>query len=458
MRRTTPLTAATLLGLALLSPTTGAQAAGETCRGEAATIVGSGSTLIGTEGRDVIVSGKATDISTLGGDDLVCVAPDRPNANVISVDAGAGNDLVDTTASPSGYYFSVGLGTGADTFAGGPSADTVTTGAVATEGIDTDRDDVRTGDGGDGVTTGATDQPNHDVVDTGTGDDRVTLVTWRTAADALVTGGAGKDTLFTTSRPVEAEVSADMATGILTGISARPEVQDVSARFSSFEGLDLDIDDEALTYRGTTGSDSLHLTGHRAFQPHLVAELLGGDDVLVLEGVPLASPSRIDGGTGDDEVIAAQKDGSLELNLGYYKRYVVDGVKAASVAGLEDAFLLAPEVIMVGSNADNELAFAGCRATVSGGHGRDTLANVHDYRFEGYTFDCKARATIKGGPDKDRLRGGQGRDLLRGEGGNDALEGRRGNDVLVGGGGRDTADGGEGRDRCTAERERGCER
>ena len=40
MRRTTPLTAAAMLGLALLAPTTSASAAGETCRGEAATLVG----------------------------------------------------------------------------------------------------------------------------------------------------------------------------------------------------------------------------------------------------------------------------------------------------------------------------------------------------------------------------------------------------------------------------------
>lgn len=465
MRRTTTLSVAGLLGLALLIPTASATAAGETCRGEAATIVGTGSTVTGTEGRDVIVTGRAIDVHALGGDDLVCVTPRSTGTNVADVDAGTGDDVVDTSGAPGTYYVTVILGAGADTFVGGPSSDRVTTGDLATEGIDADRDDVRTGGGGDQVTTGtsvptgAVEAPNRDVVDTGTDADQVVLVTWSTAPDGLVTGGEGRDTLVTTTVPVQVEVFADMTGGTLHGIANhRLDEDGVAAHFSSFEGLDLDIYDEALVYRGTTGSDSLHLSGHRAFQPHLDADLLGGDDLLVLEGVPLASPSLIDAGTGDDEVIAAQKDGSLELNLGYYKRYVVDGVRAASVAGLEDAFLLAPEVTMVGSNADNDLAFAGCRATLSGGHGRDTLANVHDYWFESYTFDCRARATINGGPDRDRLRGGQGRDLLRGEGGNDVLEGRGGNDVLLGGGGRDTADGGKGRDRCVAERERRCER
>ena len=61
MRRTTPptasLTTAGLLGLALLAPVAWASpaaAAAETCRGEVATIVGTGPTVTGTEGRDVI--------------------------------------------------------------------------------------------------------------------------------------------------------------------------------------------------------------------------------------------------------------------------------------------------------------------------------------------------------------------------------------------------------------------
>ena len=63
MRRTTTLTAAGLIGLALLVPTSASSsetASGEICAGEAATIVGSAPTVTGTEGRDVIVTGPAT--------------------------------------------------------------------------------------------------------------------------------------------------------------------------------------------------------------------------------------------------------------------------------------------------------------------------------------------------------------------------------------------------------------
>ena len=133
--RTTILTAAGLLGLAMLSPLTAASAAGETCRGEAATIVGSGPAVTGTDGRDVVVSDGATDIDTLGGDDLICVVPGATNPWVpttVDVDAGAGDDVVDTsTVRPTPGTFIVVLGAGADTYVGGGGADEVTTGTRA---------------------------------------------------------------------------------------------------------------------------------------------------------------------------------------------------------------------------------------------------------------------------------------------------------------------------------------
>src|SRR5687768_17154701 len=123
MRRTTTLTAATMLGLAVLVPTTTATAAGETCRGEAATLVGTGPTLSGTEGRDVIVTGSATAVDALGGDDLICIVPARVSSNVLLVVSGAGADVVDTAAVSDDYYVDTVLGAGADTFVGGAADD-----------------------------------------------------------------------------------------------------------------------------------------------------------------------------------------------------------------------------------------------------------------------------------------------------------------------------------------------
>jgi Ca2+-binding RTX toxin-like protein len=466
MRRTTSLTAATLLGLALLAPTTSATAAAETCRGEAATLVGTGPTITGTEGRDVIVSGKATTVSGLGGDDLICVAPARVSSNVLDVDAGAGNDTVDTAGAPNSYYVTVVLGAGADTFVGGASNDRVTTGDPATEGIDADRDDVRSGDGVDQVTTGISvpagypgDAPNRDVVDAGAADDRVTLVTWSMAPDGLVTGGEGRDTLVTTTVPVKAEVFADMTAGTLHGIANHPlDYDGVQARFSSFEGLDLEVAGEVVTYRGTAGDDRLELTVKDicCVPTSLHADTLDGDDQLLLHNAILGSPSSIDMGLGRDQVVAGRDDGRLGLDL--KRGALTAGNGAVTVAGIEDAFLMAPRVEMVGDNVENDLLFNGCTATIVGGHGDDYLTNVAgDPWWEEYEFDCRASSRMFGGPGTDRIRGGQGRDRLVGDGDRDRLEGRGGDDVLLGGRGRDAADGGKGGDRCVAERELRCE-
>lgn len=105
----TTLTIAGLLGSALLVPTQVANAVGETCRGEAATIVGSpgdpallGSDgITGTEGRDVVVTNGATKVSTLGGDDVICVtAGGASSVKRVVIDAGAGDDIVEGTTAP----------------------------------------------------------------------------------------------------------------------------------------------------------------------------------------------------------------------------------------------------------------------------------------------------------------------------------------------------------------------
>ena len=126
LRRTTTLTAGlagtVLAGASLLVLPT-ASAAVATCRGEAATIVGTTPTLQGTDGRDVIVTGSSTDVRAGAGDDLVCVTGTGANANVVDLDAGPGDDVVDSTAMPRGYYLTAILGDGSDTVVGGTGGD-----------------------------------------------------------------------------------------------------------------------------------------------------------------------------------------------------------------------------------------------------------------------------------------------------------------------------------------------
>lgn len=110
--RTTTLAAAGLLTLALLTTPAGAATDDTpTCRGEVATAVGTSPTVTGTDGDDVIVSGAATEIRGLGGDDSICVSGSAA-ASLLDVDAGAGDDVVllEPTSVGSGSRVDAGEG------------------------------------------------------------------------------------------------------------------------------------------------------------------------------------------------------------------------------------------------------------------------------------------------------------------------------------------------------------
>jgi Ca2+-binding RTX toxin-like protein len=479
--RTTTLAAVGLLGLALLTPAYSASAAAETCRGEVATIVGTGPTLTGTEGRDVVVTGTATIVDALGGDDLICATGGATTH--LEIAAGYGNDVVDTTALASERDVTVDLGAGADVFEGGAADETVGTGFIPTSaGIDADPDVVRARGGDDRVMFGASGNPLVDVVDLGPGDDVATVVRFAMDEGASLVGGEGTDRIavdFTGS----GASSLDMAAGIV-----RTDDGDDHriGRFTSFESADISTTwpggsgawgPDTVSYRGTTGDDVVTLRlDQTASDPDVTVQTFGGDDQVLFTNTP-TSDTRVDTGRGEDLLVAAGPNGSMQLDLarGVWRSERFFGpdpaywgptpeVVVSAVDNVENAFLMAPEVKLVGDDRANDLSFNACRATLRGGAGADRLSAVAEDRWwNTFSYDCsalaiKAGATMAGGPGRDRLRGGAGKDELRGDAGSDVLRGRAGTDVLLGGRDTDKADGGKGRDRCTAERERRCER
>ena len=489
MRRAAPLTAAGLLGLALLAPMSSVSAAGETCRGEAATHVGTGPTLIGTEGRDVIVTGTASVVNALGGDDVICVSRSVASPNLLDLDAGAGNDFVDATAPTTDYSGRVTLGPGSDAFTGSAARDVVYTGATpdpedlsVPPGSDTDTDRVDTWEGADLVVSGSAGAASHDVVALGADDDALYLASAELAVGALMAGADGDDRLrFGTGT---GDATLDQTLGTLTTAAG-------TATVASFEAITVEAGPGTLTYRGSPGNDSI--TVHPvAGTPTLDLATAAGQDHIVVEPATIAAGSTIDGGTGRNKLVAANRSGSMEIDL-EQGRLLVDG-RLSTVANLQDATFYVPEVTMTGNSRGNILAFSGCAGVLTGGNGRDQLLNVYDGYFESYGFDCRARTTMSGGAAADRIRGGQGGDRLFGGNGSDTIEGRGGNDrirgnagpdeldggegrddirggsgrdtlvgrpgrdTLVGQGGSDSADGKDGRDRCIAEREQHCER
>ena len=110
-------------------------------------------------------------------------------------DAGPGDDTVDATSST--WSSNVSLGTGVDTFVGGPGQDFVSTAPEgsdfpAPDPADTEHDVISTGRRSDQVLSGSLGQPNTDQIATGRGNDRIHLegLDHDTSLDA----GAGKNT------------------------------------------------------------------------------------------------------------------------------------------------------------------------------------------------------------------------------------------------------------------------
>ncbi|WP_374454439.1 calcium-binding protein [Nocardioides sp.] len=455
MRRTTTLTVAGLLGLALLGPATSATAAGETCRGEAATIVGTpNKNIVGTEGRDVIVTNRSQDVTTLGGDDLVCITgPDqgRGTERPVDIDTGPGNDVVDGTAARD-WPASGTLGTGADTFYGGGAGDYLDAGTRSADyaHLDADRDVLLGGGGGDSFVSGQEGLPNTDVVDLGSGGD---YLSWNgpTADGGTVSGGAGTDTLsFVTGAH---DLAVDNVTGRLTEDGSPSLPWSGVESFSIWPTHEDPID---LAFTGTAADDFLTLYAASAV---VTADLAGGADDFTSSSL-LLDGTVVDAGSGRDDLYVLDRDRDLFLDLRAEQLLARDATTStdAVVRGFEDADVHARMVDVKGTGAGNDIGVSACSGVVRGRGGDDTISRRYEYWYE-TSPGCRERYKLDGGSGADELKGQSGDDTLIGGPGKDLLEGANGNDVLRGGAGRDRADGGDGRrDRCSAEREKRCER
>jgi Ca2+-binding RTX toxin-like protein len=426
-----------VLGASLLAPTGLANAAGETCRGEAATIVGTGALVLGTEGRDVIVSGVASTVESYGGDDLVCLAGTASSS--IRADAGTGDDLVDTTATTVDRV-DVSLGPGADTFYGGPADDVVhaSSDPVALT-PDIERDVVVTGAGDDHVTTGQHGAPNDDLLDLGDGDDVAAWYGATPSDPANVAGGGGRDQLRLRLLP------GDWLVRNPSGLAERDGAAVV--RWTAVERFRFDRTEQnagRVDYFGTHAGDEVEVHADR---PELVPGALrvgfgSGDDTLTISGT--TGPGSLwAGGPGSNRLVFATAAPSLWLDMAAYRLDLgsTRGTTAeVDVYRFDDVHLMARRIWVKGTTDDDTIHTTACRQRVNGDAGNDTIAAVADDQFDTYVFGCRGRA---------RFRGDKGKDSLRGSPGPDRLDG---------GGGRDRATGRAGRDRCVAEVRRSCER
>ncbi|RYB93768.1 hypothetical protein EUA93_04975 [Nocardioides oleivorans] len=424
MRSLVPVLTTVALAASLSAVVSPASAAGETCRGVAATISGTG-TLTGTEGNDVIVADDALTVNALGGNDLVCITGDTNT----SVYGGAGDDVVDATLATVGT--SATLGAGADTYLGSAGSDYVTAGEG--DNRDTERDVIDVGLGGfDTVASGRGGEENADEI-----------------------RGGSTLQLFWSGIPTSASV-AHAGTGstfqmIYDNEVARLKIDTRAGYLSTGSGPRLDLDGfTVFTVRGyrtlrqvtVLGSDldeSVGLGWDTSAKVEQKVALGGGDDRL---GIGLFSAkSSFSGGDGTDELIAGSRS-RIDLDLAREELTIGSGRKAVRTEAnsFEDARLASSTVTLTGTGRANDLEVNACRATVSGLGGRDDITafiNTPD----GARVECSKgrRTTFLGGP------------------GNDVLVGSAGGDVLVGGPGRDRANGRQSRDTCQAEVRISCE-
>lgn len=434
MIRTTTLTTAALLGLALLVPT-GAQAAAETCRGLPATIVGADDQrLVGTEGPDVIVTHGAQSVTALGGNDTICVTgtPVTAGQAIIDIDAGEGDDHVE--ASVQGRGTATTLGAGADTFISGNGAEhSVYAGTSRlASSTDTEPDNVRITLGSAAVTSGQVGTVNSDTVAINDG-----TVVWngRSGGQGPVTA-AGQGNLVLGGITGSTVIDADRG-GIGYAISESSSLGFVGFTGFTFSG---GTAGDTLTFRGTDADERLEVFAPDGVERDVT--MGGGDDFYGTNGTGTRS-SKARGGTGRDEVLLAlpKYDVTADLDGGRAVARKGRTKKFVKTTGFEDLSLTARRGVVDGTPASEQIIVAACRVNVSGDRGKDFLAATDELDDVWPVRDCsRYTAYLSGGIGKDTLIGGPG------------------DDRLIGGPGRDTIDGGSGRDVCQGERRRGCER
>ncbi len=248
-----------------------ATAAGETCQGQAATIVGTpGGEITGTEGADVIVTNDAMRVDALGGDDMVC-----------------------STGENGGVTYAVGvivvLGAGADTFIpSGRDNSTIYAGTV--DGTDTEADVIRVS--GEGlVISGMAGQPNADIIDLVVAAGEVSWSGIQTAPARCPLAGNG----ILGVRSANGDVTVD-ASGTVTGADTALTwtgrllllVFTTSAKYGRF------------TFRGTDGTERVKVNAPMTY--HRDIALGGGHDSYESNSLG-GKATRIKGGDGRDQLL-----------------------------------------------------------------------------------------------------------------------------------------------------------
>jgi Ca2+-binding RTX toxin-like protein len=267
------------------------------------------------------------------------------------------------------------------------------------------------------------------VVQTGDGDDILTVGTLDSlfGGVVVVSAGAGNDLLTAAGTTTRVSFDGDAGQDTLVGGAGNDFLLGAS-------GDDL--------VSGGGGNDNI-LGG--AGRDTLAGD--DGDDLVRGNG---GAGDQLSGGLGND-TLDGGSGGDFLVESGDVNFVAV----STALTGLgNDTFASLENLILTGGASGNSFdlrAFNG-PATVSGGGGADTIfgsANRDVLRGDGGTdliMSGGGNDFVDGGSGNDTLDGESGNDKLIGAGNDDVLFGSDGDDTLFGGAGRDTLDGGSGND------------
>jgi hypothetical protein len=402
-----------------------------TCQGVPATLVGSPQTtqLTGTGAADVVVTGGARGVTTLGGADRVCVT-----GQTAQVSTGDGDDRVLT--GDLAVATSTSLGSGGDQFDGGARDDSVS------PGLGVDR--VDTGDGADHYSGPETGAANGDRVNLGPGADSAQLDGSNLEDD--VDGGAGFNSLsMTMDDGVDHAWVVNNGTGTAT--------MDGTPRFhwSNFQGFTFGSFDLSgtLVFRGTDAAERVRAFQEFEFGPRIEAlDMRGGDDRVALSG--LLGPIMAGGGNDWVRLYGFRDERSLGmermilLDLGAGTLRTSPAGPASDLSGVENVDVTDFMTIDVRGDPQANKVIAGdsCLVRFDGLGGPDVLHVKSGWGCSKRTADF---AEV---PRSVRADAGPGSDVL---------QGRHTRDRLIGGLGTDAADGRQNIDLCEAEIRQACE-
>ncbi|CAN5227476.1 hypothetical protein BH09ACT12_BH09ACT12_04260 [soil metagenome] len=397
-------------------------AAPSRCGGQAATVVGTGGTVKGTSGDDVIVAEDAQLVRGGRGDDIICVSSTSVGGGSFVV-AGAGDDTVYTRGA--GSYYNVGLGPGADLFVGGRgTSDTVKTGdkGDVAKGLAPSRDVVKGSNGQDQVTSGVRGSINTDVV------------VLRGRQGQVDYAGLPRGRVDLTGDYASVDFAADEGAWDLD-LGAGPSTVDGEAFELSAPTVDLSkVRWSSLDVRGSATDETVSIFGKDTARGPVNVNLRGGADI-VNAYAPLSG--TVSGGPGDDSLLMrgpvtrSRPVAAIRARLDNGTVRSEDGTRL-DVSGFEGYELRDYlTVAFQGSSRPEQVFTTACVTRIQGGGGADIL--------RGYALFGRRCAEPQKGV------------LILGQGGDDRLVGFRGRDVLIGGRGDDRAVGHEGRDRCSAE-------